>query len=86
MLDINTSSFKSKFTKSIFLIALFYPGNAFANTYDCDDINKVPSSGSCAGKLIVNRQMLVDAITQGGANATNYSIFPKYHPLKLYLR
>ncbi len=49
--------------RSFFLLILFNVNKSLAN--NCQNIGEIGTSGSCNGKLIVSRQNLLDAISDG---------------------
>ena len=57
-------SFICKYSlRSFFLLILFNVNKSLAN--NCQNIGEIGTSGSCNGKLIVSRQNLLDAISDG---------------------
>ena len=49
--------------RSFFLLTIFSVNKTLAN--NCQSIGEVGTSGSCNGKLIVSRENLIDAISDG---------------------
>ncbi len=71
-------SLSKQLLRSFFFLALLSPSKVLASPCDSEVTSLsnavVGSSGDCNGKLIVNRQILVDVIAAGANRATDYTI------------
>ncbi len=69
---------KKHLFRSFILLAIISPTKSLASPCDTEVTSLsnavIGSSGDCNEKLIVNRQILVDAIAAGANNATDYTI------------